>query len=529
MGAHEQPNGAQIDMREERQNYKADYDAADPCNRFMRRRDHLGGTANSHLTEWQLWLIREIAWDMVRNDALIGATTERLSDALFGEGLSLCADTGDEGLDTAIQEEFKTWALDKTQCDFDREQTLDQIASLHFQTSVNAGDMFGILTDEGSIQTVEPGRCLSPGGDTHDPQELTGIVNGVKLVDGRPVGYYFTKGSPEVAFVTGDTALFDRYDENGLEIVLHSYKKDRQSLHRGVTWWHAAMVDAGMLADLDFAMVLKAQNSATITAFIETTDSGTSSPAPLGPENQVTDAAGDVNTVITLKGGSVLDLPKGKTFKFATAPVASIEGMQHIRSQVQKVGNVVHMPLILMLLDASETNFSGFRGAVDTARMSWRRMRMNHVQQFYSPVFRWWGSRNFSRMGRVATAAAASGKFFKHSWKAPAWPSIQPKDDAVTDALSLENRTNSPRGIAAKRGLDFDEVNRQTIEDNASTIELAIEAAKELNKLDATADVDWREVARWQIGKGFNKSGTLDTIDDTTSEERKKTNNQGNE
>ena len=47
------------------------------------------------------------------------------------------------------------------------------------------------------------------------------------------------------------------------------------------------------------------------------------------------------------------------------------------------------LPLCVFLLDASETNYSGFRGAIDQARQRWREIQSWMMGSFHRPVYEW--------------------------------------------------------------------------------------------------------------------------------------------
>ncbi len=43
----------------------------------------------------------------------------------------------------------------------------------------------------------------------------------------------------------------------------------------------------------------------------------------------------------------------------------------------------------MFLLDASETNYSGFRGAIDQARQRWREIQSWMMGSFHRPIYEW--------------------------------------------------------------------------------------------------------------------------------------------
>jgi hypothetical protein len=144
-------------------------------------------------------------------------------------------------------------------------------------------------------------------------------------------------------------------------------------------------------------------------------------------------------------------------------------------------------------------------------------MRSDHIKQFHDPIYKWQLIRMLPSLGRIATRKGATGELFKHQWKAPAWPSIQPKDDATTDMIKIGTNMDSRRHLMLMRGIDFDETMKQSLRDNGAVIMGAIKIAEALNKQFPAAKVDWREVINWGLPKGMNLTGTLDDDENTAT------------
>lgn len=495
------PGSMPAQFGESKREYKAGLDAADPSNRYMRRRDGLGGSANSQLTEQRLWTVRETAYHMDYNDALPGQVTEHLTDQILGSnenGFRLEPNTGDATLNGELQAAFREWSNDPSQVDVRGERDLHGLSWQNLFSCIMGGDGFGLLLDDGLIQLLEPTQCVSPTFNDPIAGEVETQYAGIKLGHGNaPEGYWFSAVVPAGPYV--DEAHLDyrpRYDEHGVQVVTHTYSAHRSSQNRGYTWWLPVMVACGMLDDLDFAMVLKAQASAAIAGVAEDNGKGaTGGEVNFGKREIRTDANGDQTTFTKLKFGGIVTMPKGKILKDFAPSVPNAEHMSHITYQLKKVGAAMHAPYILLLLDASQTNFSGWRGAMDTARETWRRIQRMLICQWYGPVYRWWLARRYRRFGATARRLARSGVLWRHRWIPRAWRYIQPAEDSKADATILKHRLNSPRGLLAERGLDIDDVRRETVEDNTAFILSCLKAAQRLNRLVPGAGVTWRDVA----------------------------------
>jgi len=174
--------------------------------------------------------------------------------------------------------------------------------------------------------------------------------------------------------------------------------------------------------------------------------------------------------------------------------------MEHFRLMLTLLGINLGLPLVMLTMDASETNFSGWRGAVDQARMGFRRNQRWLIDHFLKPVYRWkvrqWtdpatGDPRLIKM--AAKLEAANIDIYAHTWTAPKWPYIQPLQDAQADAMRVEKRQTSPRRQLAERGLDIDDIRAELIEDNYWLIHDAIVAAEKIETVTGT-EVDWHEL-----------------------------------
>jgi hypothetical protein len=147
-------------------------------------------------------------------------------------------------------------------------------------------------------------------------------------------------------------------------------------------------------------------------------------------------------------------------------------------------------------MDGSETNFSGWRGAVDEARKGFVADQLNLVRRLHKPGYEWWLSRlieddkeirNWSQKPKV--------KIYSHNWNLPTWSYIEPVADAEGDATQLRNALTSPRRLHNARGGDWEETADEIVEDNFYAIDKAAKKADEFNKSNPTSPpINWRDL-----------------------------------
>ncbi len=176
--------------------------------------------------------------------------------------------------------------------------------------------------------------------------------------------------------------------------------------------------------------------------------------------------------------------------------VPNAEYFTHVKLMLQMIGVNLGLPLCLVLMDGSETNFSGWRGAVDEARKGFRANQRNLVNRLHKPVYQWKLSQWIAEDSDLRSAADQLGaEFYRHKWNAPRWSYIDPVGDAQGDQLRLQNGLTSPRRLHAERGAEWEEVADEIVADMMYAIEAAKRASQSINaKFNDGQPVQWREL-----------------------------------
>ena len=467
---------------------KNDYAAAQP-SRFRRTRRNLGGNADAHYqNETKFLEIREYVRDFDRNDAIIGQAVDRAVANMIQGGFGLETQTGDTKLDADLWARFDEWAQDPEQCDVAGEMSFYNYEWHAQRSSTVDGDMFVNLLDNGQMEGIEAHRCRTPSNTTRN------VVQGVLLDDNRRrLEFWFTRKDidPKVRLSrVQDIAAYPVRDAMGNRIVCQVYNPTRISQTRGITALHAIFDVCGMFEDLNFAKLVQAQMVSCIGGFIER-----AADYQLGERTTETLADGTTATNEGMTPGSILRGNPGEKFTVISPNVPNAEFFPHVKLLLQLIGLNLGLPLVLVLMDASETNFSGWRGAIDQARLGFRCNQQQLKLRFHCPVFRW-KVREWMR-GDAALRNAAKRSdinIFRHKWNSPKWPYIQPEIESKADAHRVANLQVSPRGLHAERGGDWDDTYEETAQDNGAAIRRFIKESLSITK-DTGVEVPWQAVA----------------------------------
>ncbi len=475
---------------------KADYTAA-KASRFRKTPTGIsahGSSADYHYRSESDYLrLIEYAREADRNNMLVGQGVNRVvSNVLQDTGIQPDPITGDGDLDTYLLGRWNDWATDANQCDVAGELTFLDQQRLVLRHTIIDGDICVLLLNTGALQQLEAHRLRTPSATVKN------VINGVELDQNRRrIKYWFTKediNSWQTLKRVGDTIQVDARDADGHRQVLHCYFPERSTQTRGITAFARIMDALGMHDDIQLAALVKQQVASCITFMREKKDDY-GMPGQTGARTYETQSDGSQRVIDEIMPGMEIIGAPGETLSGFSPNIPSAEFFQQATMILGIVAVNLGMPLAVLLLDPSNTNFSGWRGAMDLARRGFRDMQTWMVNFHNRPIYMWRMRYLIATDPFVAAAYAKIGdKIFQHRWNAPSWAYIQPLDDASADLLRVQNGLISPRRLHAERGRDWEEIYTETVEDNGWAIAAALKRAEELNKEFPGANIHWREL-----------------------------------
>lgn len=463
-----------------------------------------GSSADWHYrNEADYFRMMEMARATDRDNRVVGQGVTRAVNLVFKSGLKFDANTGDPALDADIKARWKAWSENPSRCDARGRLAFDDMAKLVFRHIIVDGDHVVLPLRSGHLQCIEGHRLVTPK-NVRNATRKQKVVHGVELGPlGRPLNYWITKENRDPFQVerVSDVRKYAAFDEQGNPQVFHCFKPDRVSQSRGVTAFARMIEDAEGHDDLQFSTLIKAQVSACFTIFREMSEP--SAPPSSGAMNagaQSTETLSDGSTRFMdhiAPGMDITGRPGEKLQGFSpNVPAPSF--FEHAYMILTFVAVNLGIPLMVLLLDPRKTNFSGWRGAMDMAKVGFQDTRAWMGTQFHSPVYRWWLQNELARDAALAQRAEAPGvDVFGHQFKAPYDGYIEPLKDVQADRVLVESGLDSRRNVLARRGLDLEEVDAARITDQVTY------AADWMGRCAAVADdlrvrlgldVTWRDV-----------------------------------
>lgn len=494
-------------MLSTRDSARADYQAAKRTRFNQRRKNipHSGGSADYHIkSEYEYFDLVESAYDLERNDAVVGQLIDRRTTNVIQDGFRYEPNTGDKKLDIDLKARWEDFANDPEQCDISGEACFHDFEYAADWTSCLAGDCGMSLTEDGPLQFFEPYLIRNDWGDRED------IFLGVELDDDRRrLAYWIAEDSIDPYDVSFTNFVpVDTRDEKGNRQFFHVYNRKRMTLTRGVTALAPVFELTGMLEDVAFAKLVQQQLVSCITFLVEETPEAVKLPtagktgAGIGTqaENQPRNSGprSDNPLFKELLPGAEVNPGPGKKVTGFSPQIPNAEYFQQHRQILQMICGNLELPLAVGMLDGSETNFHGFIGAINEAKKLWKRSQKRIIKQFHRPVVR--GKirhfiaedRHFRRQSKRSDI-----KIFKGQWHTPVWQSVQPLQDTNDRLMRLRNAITSPSKLQSELGVDYEDHVNETIANNDFAIRAARAAAIKQNadpQLQDGQPVHWNQL-----------------------------------
>lgn len=447
---------------------RADYDAT-KTGRHVKQRTGLLSTGSNADWHWRnptdYYRTMEYARDLDQNDDVVRPAVTRVVDNVVQQGINVEPVTGDDEADAIISERWTQWSEDEQAVDIQEESDFAEMTRTVFRHGLVDGDVFGVPLGNGQLEAIEGHRCRS---STYSRRGNT--VLGVSMTNHRKrTAYYFTREeiSPFGSIKWNDLKRYWAYDNEGNRNVFQYALRSRLTQTRGVSVLMPIINMAGQREDADYAALIKQKLNMAITLFRQR-DIAVTNPADrkreaMGPQRSATDAFTDPDGWESLvekisPGMEVIGKPGEKLIGFAPN-VPAPTYFEHIRLILTYMAINLGLPLSVLLLDPSDTNFSGYRGALDEARRGFRCLQTGLGKRWVSPVYKWKVRQFIAEDVRLQRLMDREGiRLYRHNLQYPSWGYIEPKTDAAADVLIIRNGLDSPRNVYAKRGKNYQQV-----------------------------------------------------------------------
>jgi capsid protein len=501
---------------------QASYEAGrvDALNPIATGIDPLGADADTHYgSDLAFFLSVERARNAVRNHGLVEQGVNRLLSNLQLDTVTHDVDSGDEAVDVDLKAWHREWANDPSQCDYEGQRTLGEIANQSFFNQLVDGDIAHLPLATDRIQTLEAHQLRRP--QSHrNTRSVADIIHGVEVANGRVAAYHFT---PQAVAANDYGARYrtERYrawDDEGNRLVWHLGFRHRFSQRRGISRLNPARNSMNGFDQLNWAHIHSAVRRSLISFLEMDASDRPSSPLagnslPATGERRV-EQAGLVTRVHELMGqpAAVLSVAAGRKLEGWNANMPGSQFFEHAALLLSILAVNLDLPLSSLLLDGSLVNFHGGRMVADQARMRYRHMQAMQINGFYRPVWAWRvrqrltpGAPMFDRALANAVKRNAVNPF-QVTFRAKGWPYVKPAEDVAAREVAERRNLRSLRAILADDGVDLDDHIEEIIRDRGAFARRALEEAITLRDAFPDANLNVGQLFR-ELWYGLNPAG----------------------
>jgi len=430
-----------------------------------------------------------------RDNPLFNAVVNRLTDNVVGEtGFSLQA-----RVRTANGRKLDRKTNEKIENELWPEFAEDpEVRGLHDWTGIEqtvlrdllvAGDMGAIKIKTGQLQLIESERINS----ARTKYVTRDVEQGIELNNvGRPVAYWVGKAYEDFIIETASRRIkADNF------IYIHGPGR-RISQTRPVPPFVSSFPNIHRLNDILNAEAVAWQLLARFALKITKREADVEA-YNLSEEDAAAAYRNDTTMDPATLADRAVDTPEGTIFWGDASD--NIEGIKHelpganftasVTSYLRLIGMQVGLPLELLLLDWSKTNFSSARAALEQAYVMLRRWQRCLVRQLHRPVYEW-KVRQWINEGRLPDRPGMTSA----EWIPHPFPFIDPEKDAKARGQLLDRGLSTYAANLRSTGQDKNTIQDQTEE----TIREAIMRAEKLKK-ETGVFVPWQHFAGYEIGK----------------------------
>ncbi|MBI2424190.1 MAG: phage portal protein [Candidatus Hydrogenedentes bacterium] len=465
----------------------------------------------SYRSDADYYRIMSLARQFDENDSLIGQGLDRLERNVVQDGMQLDPKTGLAELNTYLAAKWSAWCDTPEACDMSQERDFHGMARMVLRSVIRDGDILALMTNTGAVELIEGHRLKTP----HRTRKS--VVHGI-LIDRyrRKLEYWITRSDLGILGTVTRADQVEKVparDRAGNLQALHICDPRRVTQTRGVSALVRVFDMIGMLGDINFAKLVQ-QQILSCFAILRTRPLGGADGfgQPTGYGDSTTEAKADGSGTELLEGigpGMEVTGEPGEQLEGFSPNVPGQGYFEQAKLIITIIAINLGLPVHVLLLDPSDTNFSGWRGAIDQARLGWRHLQYGIlVKQFYRPVYQWklrdWLVTD-PELRRLVATLDNPEDVFKARFLTPRFPYIQPEVDAQADAEIIGKMLDSRRGVLAMRGRDIEHVDQEIVDDNASLITRALEKLAEIKGKfgELAEDVSWRDMlGLWEVQPG---------------------------
>jgi len=372
----------------------------------------------------------------------------------------------DQGANDAVERAWGVWAAPGV-CDVSGRHSLRMLCHQAVLAAARDGEVLGVFVRGASsgnphgiaLQLIDVDRL-----DTAYNRAASGGLNmirmGIELNEyGRPVAYHLRRRHPGELYDRGGVQQGDNRIRLPAEDVLHCFVADRPEQVRGVPWMHAAMQRLNNLGGYEEAAIVASRVGASKMGFFTSPDDG----ADLDPA-KVADSQDETGQLYSeADAGTFGTLPSGVGFVPFNPDYPQQMYADFVKATLRGAAAGLGVAYHALGQDLEGVNFSSIRSGTLEERDHWMLLQEWFIESFLERVFREWMTSALA-FGQItldngsALPLRSIDKFSAHIFTGRRWEWVDPLKDVEADIAAINAQLKAPQDVAAKYGLDFEDL-----------------------------------------------------------------------
>lgn len=435
------------------------------------------------------------AWDLARNNGLIGGALRTLGDNVIGRGLKLSAKPEWRVLGWT-QDRANEWAkkvealwrgyAESTFCDAAREVNLHGLAGQALLGALVAGDMLVVYlwlknrpgARYATSLLLKEGACLGNPNGALDTDRIRGGVERDQY--GGAVAYHVRTRHPGNGWTLGTRGpnKYERipaYTKWGRRDALLFYNKERPGQTRGITYLSGVMAQAKTLDHYEKMELQSAILQNALRVFIQTPMSGEEFAGMLNSMSSTPEAYADLSRENLAKQGPIIpgspaisQLLPGESIEVLDNKNPSANYPAFTETSLKRISSGLNMSLQSFLRDYTKTTFAGGRLALLSDWRFFMGRRVWLANYFYQPTFENWLEEAINK-GEVEAQGFYQNRaaYSRAVWIGPGKGWVDPEKEAKYLEKLLSLGVITYEEVCHVLGYDHDDVSTQLVREIA--------------------------------------------------------------
>lgn len=243
------------------------------------------------------------------------------------------------------------------------------------------------------------------------------------------------------------------------EDIIHGFIIDRPEQVRGMPWAHAAMIRLNNLGGYEEAAVIAARVGASKMGFFTTPD-GQAEVVSTGTDVEEGESQG---LTMDADPGTFQSLPEGVQFQPFNPEYPTAMYADFVKANLRGIASGLGVAYHALANDLEGVSFSSIRSGTLEERDVWMLIQEWFAESFLDRVHSEF-MRSALSFGQIVMAngsalpVAKMEKFSAHVWQGRRWEWVDPLRDIEADIAAINAGLKSPQSVAAKLGLDYEDL-----------------------------------------------------------------------